>query len=125
MTNATRVYALTMTKPHETLGLEQPFIRQITKDSSVARFALLWALIFGLGLTYIGFVTASSAQSFQLRDAQQRVDKLQSQSRALEMQVAQAGSIDSLSKRAQGLGYVAVTGVQTISAPGHSYAFAR
>jgi hypothetical protein len=125
MTNVTRTYALTMTKPHEALGLEHPLVRQIAKDPSLARFTMIWALLFCLGLTYIGLITASSAQSFQLRDAQDRVDRLTMESRALETMVARTSSIDALSKHAANGGYVQVATVQTIDAAGHSYAFAR
>ncbi|MBD3251609.1 hypothetical protein GF380_04125 [Candidatus Uhrbacteria bacterium] len=114
-----------MTKPHETLGLPQPVGRQIAQHTSVAWYVLIWLLIFGMTLTYVGFITTSSARGFQLRDAEQRLERLQSEARALEMEVAKVSSIGAMATRAQDLGFVVVNRVETVNAAGHSYAYAR
>ncbi len=120
-----RAYALTMTKPHETLGLPQPLRCQIAQHASVAWYVLMWAMICGLLLTYIGFITTSAARGFQLRDAEYRLERLQSEARALEMEVAQVSSIHAMSTRASDLGFVAVNRIESVNVAGHSYAFAR
>ncbi len=124
MTNATRAYALTMTKPHERLGMTQPFVRQLAQNTPLLWEALIWMMIFGFALTYIGFITASSARGFQLRDAEQRLERLQSEARALEMDVARVSSIDAMATRAEDLGFVAVKQIDTVDVS-HSYALAR
>ena len=125
MTNSTRAYALTMTKPHEALGLPQPIVRQIAQNASLMWYVLIWVMIFGLVLTYIGFITASSARGFQLRDAERRVERLQSEARALEVEVARVSSIDAMAARAEDMGFVAVGHIESVNAGGNSYAFAR
>ncbi len=124
MTNATRAYALTMTKPHERLGMAQPFVRQLAQNTPLLWEALIWTMIFGFALTYIGFITASSARGFQLRDAEQRLERLQSEARALEMDVARVSSIDAMANRAEDLGFVAVKQIDAVDVS-HSYALAR
>lgn len=124
MTNATRAYALTMTKPHERLGMAQPLVRQLAQNAPLLWETLIWTMIFGFVLTYIGFITASSARGFQLRDAEQRLERLQSEARSLEMDVARLSSIDAMAARAQDLGFVAVKQVDSVDV-GHSYALAR
>ena len=125
MTSMYRAYALTMTKPHETLGLPQSLRCQILQHASVAWYVLMWAVICGLLLTYIGFITTSAARGFQLRDAEYRLERLQSEARALEMEVAEVSSIHAMSVRASDLGFVAINRIESVNAAGHSYAFAR
>lgn len=125
MTSMFRAYALTMTKPHEKLQIPLPVSRQIAQHTSLAWYALIWMIMFCLTLTYIGFITTSSARGFQLRDAEERIERLQSEARALEMEVARVSSISAMSGRAQEMGFVAVDRVEAVNAAGHSYAFAR
>lgn len=125
MTSTSRTYVLTMTKPHETLGIPMPFGRRLAQHASVAWYLIIWAMIFGLVLTYIGFITTSAARGFQLRDAEARMERLQSEARMLEVETAQASSIAEMADRAQEMGFVAVNQIQTVDAHGHSYAFAR
>ncbi|RIL01234.1 hypothetical protein DCC77_01705 [Candidatus Uhrbacteria bacterium] len=123
--NTMRTYALTMTKPHEKLGLPLPLARQIAQHAYLGWYLAIWFLLFGLAITYIGFITASSAKGFQLRDAERRVERLGTESRQLEMQVASLSSIQAMTEQASKNGFVAVDAIQTINAAGHSYAFAR
>jgi hypothetical protein len=82
-------------------------------------------MLFGLVLTYIGFITTGAARGFQLRDAEQRLETLQSQARTLEMNVAKVSSIGAMSARADEMGFVAVDHIDTVNAAGNSYALAR
>lgn len=125
MIETSRAYALTMTKPHEKMGLPVPFIRQLTQQAPLFWTLLIWTMIVGSLLTYAGLITASSARGFQLRDAENRLERLQSQARSLEMDVARASSIDTLATRAKDMGFVAVSNVESINTAGGSYAFAR
>lgn len=125
MIETSRAYALTMTKPHEKMGLPVPFIRQLTQQAPLFWTLFIWTMIVGGLLTYAGLITASSARGFQLRDAENRLERLQSQARSLEMDVARASSIDTLSTRSKSMGFVAVSNVESINTAGGSYAFAR
>jgi hypothetical protein len=125
MTSTSRAYVLTMTKPYEKLGLPQPFGRRMARHTSVAWYLLIWIVLFGLALTYIGFITTGAARGFQLRDAEHRLETLRSQARALEMDVAKASSIGAMAARADDMGFVAIEHVDTINAAGNSYAMAR
>jgi hypothetical protein len=125
MIESSRAFALTMTKPHEKMGLPVPFIRQLTKQAPLLWMLLVWVMIVGCLLTYAGLITTSSARGFQLRDAESRLERLQSQARSLEMDVARASSIDTLASRAKDLGFVAVSNVESVDVAGGSYAFAR
>jgi hypothetical protein len=125
MIETSRAYALTMTKPHEKMGLPVPLIRQLTQHVPIFWTLLAWVMIVGCMLTYAGLITASSARGFQLRDAENRLDRLQSQARSLEMDVARASSIGTLADRAQSMGFVAVSNVEVINTAAGSYAFAK
>lgn len=125
MTSTSRAYVLTMTKPHEKLGFPQPVSRQIAQHTSIAWYVLIWIMLFGLALTYIGFITTGAARGFQLRDAEHRLETLRSQARALEMDVAKVSSIAAMSARADEMGFVAVERIDTLNAAGNSYALVR
>ena len=120
-----RAYALTMTRPQEKLGIPQSISRQLAENAPAAWSAVLGVIAVAVVLTYIATIAMSSTHGFQLRDAQNRVDRLQSEARQLETDVAKSSSVGSLATRANGLGFVAVDRIQTINAVGHSYALAR
>ena len=118
-------YALTMTKPHERFGMTQSLGRRLAQEPYLAWYVLLWVLLLVSGFTYVSFMITASAKGFQLRDVQSRLERLQTDSRALETQVASLSSIQQLSDRAEHAGFVAVQRVDSVNAVGHSYAFAR
>jgi hypothetical protein len=125
MTSMYRAYALTMTRPQERLGIPESASRQLARHAPVAWSAFLGVVAVAFVLTYIATIAMSSARGFQLRDAEARVDRLRSEARQLETEVAKASSIGSLSERASGLGFVQVDRVAVVDAPNHSYALAR
>lgn len=120
-----RVYALTMTRPHERFGLTPSLGRRLAQQPYLGWYVLLWALLLGFGFTYASFMITASAKGFQLRDVQRRLDRLQTESRSLQTQVASLSSIQALSDRARSAGFIAVQRIETVDAAGHSYAFAR
>lgn len=113
-----------MTRPHESLDLPAPLVRRLGQHASLLWMVLLWALICGVGIAYVGTMMSSSARGFQLRDAERRLERLQSEARTLEMDVAKASSVDAMMARATEMGFVAVRGVEALETD-HSYAFAR
>jgi hypothetical protein len=125
MTSMYRAYALTMTRPQEKLGIPQSVSRELALHAPAAWTAFLGIVAVAVVLTYIATIAMSSTRGFQLRDAQNRVDRLQSEARQLETDVAKASSVGSLAARASGLGFVAVDRVNIVNAAGNSYALAR
>jgi cell division protein FtsL len=105
--------------------MTQPLGRQIAQNAYVGWYVLLWAVLFGCVLTYVGFMITSSAKGFQLRDAQNRVERLQTETRALETQVAEMSSIQQMTDRAMAMGFVAADHVESVNAAGNAYAMAR
>lgn len=122
MTSMFRSYALTMTRPYEQLGMPIPFFRQLRQHAFLGWYVVVWFFIFGLLLTYIGFITTSSARGFQLRDAESRIERLQSEARSLEMKVAALSSVASMRSLAGDMGFVAMDRIETINVLGNSYA---
>lgn len=114
-----------MTRPHERFGLSQPIGRQLAEHAHLGWYVLLWAAFFACAITYAGFMITASAKGFQLRDVEQRVERLRTDSRALETQVATLSSVQQMSDRAQSLGFVAVQRIDSLNVAGHSYALAR
>jgi hypothetical protein len=114
-----------MTKPHERFGMTQSLGRRLAQEPYLAWYVVLWVLLLVSGFTYVSFMITASAKGFQLRDVQSRLDRLQTESRALETQVASLSSIQQLSDRAHQAGFIAVQRVDAVNAVGHSYAFAR
>src|SRR5689334_21313592 len=115
-------YALTMTRPHERFGLAQPLGRRLAQLPSLGWVAALWVVLLAFGFTYISFMITASAKGFQLRDVQRRVERLRTESRALETQVASLSSISQLSARARTAGFVAVDRVEAVNVGSNSYA---
>ena len=118
-------YALTMTRPHERFGLAKPMAREWAAHPSLGWQVACWALIIIAGFTYASFMITASAKGFQLRDSEHRIERLRTDARALETQVATLSSVQGLSDRARTLGFIAVDRVDAVNAAGNSYAFAR
>ncbi|MEN9558023.1 MAG: hypothetical protein RL141_392 [Candidatus Parcubacteria bacterium] len=118
-------FALTMTKPHERFGLPQPLGRRLARQPELGWIVAAWVILLACGFTYLFSMMTASAKGFQLRDVERRVERLRTEARALETQVAAGSSIQYLSDRAQNLGFVAVNRIESVNAAGHSYAFAR
>ncbi|OGL72953.1 hypothetical protein A3E39_02330 [Candidatus Uhrbacteria bacterium RIFCSPHIGHO2_12_FULL_60_25] len=120
-----RTYVLTMTRPHERFGLSQPIGRQLALHAQLGWNLILWAALFAFAITYVSFMITASAKGFELRDVERRVERLRTESRALETQVASISSVQQLTDRARSLGFVAVDRIESLNAAGHSYALAR
>lgn len=120
-----RAYALTMTRPHERFRLHMPVARQLAQHPYLGWYVGLWILIIACGFTYLSFVITSSAKGFQLRDVEHRLERLQTNARALETQVATLSSIQHMSQQARAMGFVAVDRIESVNVAGGSYALAR
>lgn len=118
-------YSLTMTRPNERFGLAQTSGRQFALRVHLGWQMTVWAALFISIAVYLSFMITSSAKGFQLRDAERRVERLQSETRAWETQVATLSSVQQLSDRARALGFLAVERIESVNAAGHAYALAR
>lgn len=118
-------YALTMTRPHERFRLAKPLAREWAAHPYLGWHVACWALLIAACFTYVSFMITASAKGFQLRDVEHRLERLRTDSRALETQVATLSSVQGLSDRARTLGFVSVDRVASINAAGNSYALAR
>lgn len=120
-----RAYALTMTRPQERFGLTPSMSRELARHPYLGWYVVLWVLILAFGFTYVSFMITASAKGFQLRDVESRLERLRTESRALETQVASLSSIQQMTDRARAMGFVNVDRVASVSAASHSYALAR
>lgn len=114
-----------MTRPHERFQLSMPLARQMAQHPYLGWYVGLWILIIAFGFTYLSFLITSSAKGFQMRDVEHRLERLQTDARALETQVATLSSIQHMSDQARAMGFVAVDRVESINVAGTSYALAR
>ena len=114
-----------MTRPHERFGLTMSLRRQLAQHTYLGWYVALWVLILAFGFIYLSFLITSSAKGFQLRDVEHRLERLTTDARALETQVATLSSIQYMSQQARAQGFVAVDRVQTLNVTGGSYALAR
>jgi hypothetical protein len=114
-----------MTRPHERFRLAMPMSRQLAQHPYLGWYVGLWIVILACGFTYLSFLITSSAKGFQLRDVEHRLERLTTDARALETQVATLSSIQHMSEQARSLGFVAVDRVESVNVAGGSYALAR
>ncbi len=114
-------YAISMTRPHETLGLRMPFARRIPRGIS-AWNAILFTLTVALALTYVVTVNTSSSKSYALRDVEKRVAALKDETMTLESKMVTQSSLQELSDRATALGFVPVDHVDFVNVAPKAFA---
>jgi len=117
-------FAMTMSKPHEALGLPQPLGRRIPSGIAGWNLLLVMASIV-CGLTYIVEVNAATTKGYRLREIEQRVSALKVETLSLQNAIAEQSSLDRLATKAATLGLGPVESVSFISPVGSSYALAR
>ncbi len=100
-------YALSMTRPHETLGLPTPIARRLPRGISAWNMMLL-ALSVACAIAYIFFVSTAATKSYARRDLELRVDALKNETLQLQDTVVTQSSLQVLSERATELGFVPV-----------------
>lgn len=117
-------FALTMTKPHETLGLPQPLSRRLPQGITA------WNLIFA-GLTlalvvgYVVQVNVATSKGYSLRTVEKKVDGLKTDTLVLQDKIASMSSMKALTDRALENGFVSVDQVEFVTVHGNSYAMAK
>jgi len=117
-------YAISMTRPHEALGLPQPVGRRLPQGLSGWNLALTVMSILLVGM-YIVEVNAAAARSYRLRDAQQNVESLQTDATILQNQYVAQTSLRAIGDKAQVLGFVPADKIEFVNPNKASYAMAK
>lgn len=119
-----RAFAITMTRPHEKLGLPQPLGRRLPRGISILNVSLLAATLVLISV-YVVQVNRAAARGFQLRDVEKKVETLRTEVRSLEDRVATLSSVKGLTERAGDLGFVPVERLEFVNPASGHYAVAK
>ena len=119
-----RAYAFAMTRPHERLQLPMPFGRRLPQG--IAGWNILVAVaLASLVIIYVVQVNRAASRGFQLRNVEKKVDALHIEVTDLEDKVATLSSVQSMSARADALGFVSIDHLEFVNPASRSYAVAR
>lgn len=112
-----RTLAISLKRPHEQFDLPMPIARRMADIQNGTWITLMFtALITCVGM-YIYQVNAAASKSFELRQLEKQVERLQDTVSSLDYQITELKSIHSLEERVRGLGYVPLNSVRYLSAP--------
>jgi len=117
-------YAISMTRPHEALGLPQPVGRRLPQGLSGWNLALAAASVV-LILMYIVQVNGAAAKAYHLRNVERRVDALRTEATILQNSYVAQTSLRALTSQAQQLGFVSVDRIEYLNPNASAYAMAR
>ncbi len=112
-----RSYAMTMKRPHVTLGLPIPVGRKIGEAGKTGWMVFLGAATFACIVAYIFLVNASATKAYELRGYEKRLERLKETVSVLENQTAEMQSMHALEQQVKSLGYVPVEQIEFIDAP--------
>ncbi|MBI5655174.1 hypothetical protein HZC53_06010 [Candidatus Uhrbacteria bacterium] len=117
-------YAISMTRPHEALGLPKPLGRRLPQGL-VGWNMFLAVLTMVCGMVYIVQVNASTSKGYELSQAEKRVDSLKVETLSLQNKAATLTSLQQLSARAAELGLKPVDGIDFVNPAAKNYALAK
>ena len=117
-------FVISMTRPHEALGLRQPVGRRLPQGLAGWNLALFAVSLLLVG-AYIVQVNSAAAKAYQLRDMQSHVDELRTEATILQNQYVAETSLRAISEKASQLGFVPVDSIQYVNPSAGSYAMAR
>ncbi|MSR84975.1 hypothetical protein EXS71_00840 [Candidatus Uhrbacteria bacterium] len=121
----TRTFAMSMKRPHETLGLPQPIGRRLSEaGKKVWLVTLMVTAILALGW-YIYEVNSAASRAYHLRALQTQSEQLEEQVTRLESQLAQGQTMRALQERVKTLGYVPVDYLEFVNVQVGGYAMAK
>lgn len=120
----THPYALSMTRPHEALGLPQPLGRRLPQGIVAWNIAISVASILVI-LAYIVMVNATASKGYSLRSSEKRVEALKTDTEILQSSLVSVSSMRHLQDQAGALGLVATDGVTYVNPGSGSYALAK
>ncbi len=113
-----------MTRPHEALGLPQPWARKLPQGLSALN-AVLALITVACGLAYIVLVNTATTKGYTLAQAQQRLDSLKTDTLTLQNKAETMTSMQQLTSNAAALGFVPVDKVQFVNPARKNYALAK
>ncbi len=112
---------MTMTRPHEALGLRAPIGRRLPHGLAAWNLCIVvLTTMFALG--YVVRVNATSASGFRFREAEKRVESLRTETMAMQDKLASLSSLQELATKADGNGYVPVDTLDFVNLASRSYA---
>jgi hypothetical protein len=97
------LYAMSLTKPHEALGLPQPLAFRLPQGLQAWNL-FVFGLILALGAVYIVQVNLATSKGYALMSVEKKVEGLQTENLILQDKIATMSSIQSLNARATELG---------------------
>ena len=107
-----RTLALSLERPHEQLGLPMPIIRRAADIKQGTWTALMMGSVIACMGVYIYQVNASASKSFELRQLEKQVDRLQDTVASLDYKITELKSIHALEVQIVGMGYVPLSNVR-------------
>lgn len=117
-------YAISMTRPHEALGLKQPVGRMLPQGLSGWNLALAVTCVLMI-LTYIVQVNGAASKAYRLRTVEKRVDVLRTEATILQNSYVMQTSLHALMTQAKDRGFVAVDKIEYLNPNSSAYALAR
>ena len=117
-------FALSMTHPHEVLGIPQPLGRKLPQGVVAWNMCIAVASLV-LGVLYIVQVNMASAKGYALQTVQNSVDQLKTDTTVLQDKVARLSSMQAMNDRAVQLGFVPVDHIVYVSPVAKTYALAH
>ena len=86
-------------------------------DPRVVNVVLIVAIIASF-VGYLALNNQTSAKNFLIRSMDKHISELEQKRQQLDLQVVAGQSMDTLDGKIQGLGFVPVTGIDYVAAPG-------
>ncbi len=106
-----RAFALSLKRPHEQLGLPMPLARRLADVDRGTWMALVIGSVIACVGVYVYQVNASAGKSFELRQLERQVDRLQDTVSSLDYKVTELQSIHTLQNQIAGMGYIPLSNV--------------
>ncbi len=106
-------YSLSMTHPHQAMGFARPIGRRIPSGLAAWNlFIVAVTIICTIG--YVIRVNTTTAHSYQLREVEKKVKALQTETISVQDTLAALSSIQEVTTKAKGNGYVPVDKLEFI-----------
>jgi hypothetical protein len=118
------MFATTMTKPHEALGLPQPLARRLPQGI-VAWNLVVAGLTMVMAVGYVVQVNVATSKGYSLRTVEKKVDALNTDTLVLQDKIASMSSMKALIDRATENGFVSVDHVDFVAVRANTYAMAK
>ncbi len=119
-----RFFALSLTKPYETLGMPKPLITRLPNGLAAWNMLIL-SLSVAIGVVYIVQVNLAAAKGYVLRNIEKKVEVLKTETLVMQDKIATMSSIQMLNARASELGFMPVENLEFMNPTGKATALAK